>query len=65
MNTVEFVSIIPRCPKLHHIKPCWCQGVARCLGVKKNSEQCVRIVTGDNVLCWQHRKWVAAVKGET
>lgn len=42
------------CPKPNHIKPCWCNGVARCLGKKRNGDGCTRMVKGSAIRCWQH-----------
>ena len=57
-NNVTNVKMtwLPNCPKPNHIKPCWCGGVARCLGRVGPSQAryCARMVKGSGVFCWQH-----------
>jgi len=52
--TTTMDQVFRYCPKPNHIKPCWCNGDSRCLGVTKNDSQCRRRVLGRQMLCWQH-----------
>ena len=50
------LSTVTHCPKLNHIKPCWCRGRARCYGKTRTRKRCRRWVIDASLNCWQHRE---------